>query len=96
MIDWFLSLAPVNRILVLTVCATFVFLIAPGLKFNLRNFIKAIILIVAALLLFTFFTKESPTGLIEKATEPPAVQKAPISVPEYYKDPEKRWQEENR
>jgi energy-coupling factor transporter transmembrane protein EcfT len=95
MIDWFLSLEPVNRILVLTACATFVFLIIPGVKINLRNIVKAILLLVAALLLFTYYTKESPKELIEKAEEPPAVQQDPISVPQYYKDPEKRWQEEN-
>lgn len=94
MINWFLSLEQVNRILVLTVCATFIFLILPGVKINLRNIIKAILLLAAALLLFTFYTKESPRDLIEKAEEPPAVQKDPISVPQYYKDPEKRWQEE--
>lgn len=93
MIDWFLSLEPVNRILVLTVCAAFLFLAIPGLKINLRNIIKAIILFVAAMLLFTLFFKENPMDLIERATEPPTVEKAPISVPKYYEDPEKRWQE---
>ena len=96
MIDWFLSLEPVNRILVLTACAALVFMILPGIKINLRNIIMALVLTIAALLFITFFTQESPTDLIEQATAPPAVQKAPISVPQYYKDPEKRWQEKNR
>ncbi len=93
MINWFLNLEPVNRILLLAACAALLFLAIPGVKINLRNLVRAIILVVAALLLYTFFFHESPMSLLEKATEPPAVQKAPISVPQYYKDPEKRWQE---
>jgi len=90
MINWFLNLEPVNRILLLAACAALLFLAIPGVKINLRNLVRAIILVVAALLLYTFFFHESPMSLLEK---PAAVQKAPISVPQYYKDPEKRWQE---
>lgn len=93
MINWFLGLEPVNRLLLLTACAAFIIIALPGIKINLRSIIMACILIVAALFLFTLFTNESPKTFLEEATEPPAVQKAPLSVPEYYKDPEKRYQE---
>ena len=93
MIEWFLELAPVNRILVLAVFLFFIFLVVPGVKVNLRNIIRAIVIVVAALLLYSVYSGEKPATLFQRATQSSMEQDAPVSVPKYYDDPEKRWQQ---
>ena len=92
MIEWFLDLTPLYRILMVAVIGFFLFLIFPGVKINLRNIVKAIVLIVAALLLYSIYSGQSPDTLFQRATQPSAEREAPVSVPKYYEDPEKRWQ----
>ena len=93
MIDWFLGLPMEDRLLLGVVFLSFVFLIFPGVKINFRNIIKAIIVVIAAFLLYTLYTGETPTALFNEVAQPPPQEKAPLSVPNYYEDPEKRWQE---
>ena len=93
MIDWFLDLPLEDRLLLGVVCLSFAFLIFPGVKINMRNLIKAIIVVIAAYLLYTLYTGETPTALLNEAVQPPRHEKAPVTVPKYYEDPEKRWQE---
>lgn len=93
MLQWFFDLTPLYRILTLAVILSLVIFAVPSFKVNPRNLLKALLLLVAAVLLYFLWSGENPDNALEQMSRPSTPEKRLPSVPKYYEDPEKRWQD---
>jgi len=92
MLDWFFDLTPLYRILVLATVLAFLIFAAPSVKLTFRNLVKAFFVLAAALLIYFFWTGENPRQAFQRISHPAATEQPVHSIPKYYDDPEKNWE----